>query len=63
MKKKITYINNDNENKDINMEKNRYKYTKEELDITIIEIFNDEENINNFIEIDKYINSRDYKDE
>ena len=45
------------------MEKNKYKYRNEELDITIIEIFDDEEDINNFIEIDKFINSRDYKDE
>ena len=61
--KKLVYINNNNESKEINMKKNRYKYTNEELDITIIEIFEDEENKNNFIEIDKYINSRDYKDE
>ena len=59
---KISYINN-NKNREINMKKNRYKYTNEELDITIIEIFDDEEENKNFIEIDKYINSRDYNDE
>ena len=59
---KISYIIN-NKDREINMKKNRYKYTNEELDITIIEIFDDEEENKNFIEIDKYINSRDYKDE
>ena len=46
-----------NEEKVRDMKINRYKYTNE--DITIIEILN-EDNINNFIEIDKFIYSKDY---
>ena len=60
---KLTYVNNDNEDKEINMKKNRYKYTNEELDFTIIQIFDKEDSTNNFIEIDKFINSRDFEDE
>ena len=41
------------------MKINRYKYTNDKLDITIIEIL-ELDNINYFIEIDKFINSRDY---
>ena len=44
----------------IDMKINRYKYTNKELDITIIEIL-DEDNIDNFIEVDKFINSRNYE--
>jgi len=47
---------------DINMKLNRYKYTNSELDITIIEILK-EDNINNFIEIDKFISSRNHINE
>ena len=36
---KLIYVNNDNEEKEINMKNNRYKYTNEELDITVIKIF------------------------
>jgi len=45
------------------LKKNRFKYSYSDINITIIEIFEDEENINNFIVIDDYIKSRDYKDE
>jgi hypothetical protein len=60
---KLTYVNNDNEDKEINMKKNRYKYTNEELDITVIQIFDEEDSSNNFIEIDKFIHLRDFEDE
>ncbi len=46
---------------EINIKINRYKYTNEELDITILEILN-VDNINIFIDMDKYINSKNYKD-
>ena len=46
--------------KEINMKINRYKYTNKELDITIIEIL-DEDNINKYIEIDdKFFNLHNY---
>ena len=47
---------------DINMKINRYKYTNKELDITIIEILK-EDNINYFIEIDKFISSKNHINE
>ena len=56
-KKMILYINKIE--KEIDIKINRYKYTNEDLNITIIEIL-ELDNINNFIEIDKFINSRDY---
>ena len=56
-KKMILYINNIE--KEIDIKINRYKYTNEDLNITIIEIL-ELDNIINFIEIDKFINSRDY---
>ena len=56
-KKMILYINNIE--KEIDIKINRYKYTNKELNITIIEIL-ELDNINNFIEIDKFINSRNY---
>ena len=46
----------------MNLELERFKYTDKDLDFTIIEII-EKDNINNFLEIDKYINSKDYKDE
>jgi len=55
--KMILYI--DNKEKEIDMKINRYKYTNDKLDLTIIEIL-EVDNINYFIEIDKFINSRDY---
>ena len=39
----------------------RFKYTDKDLDFTLIEIIK-EDNISHFLEIDKYINSKDYKD-
>ena len=44
------------------MKINRYKYTNKELDITIIEILK-EDNINYFIEIDKFISSKNHINE
>ena len=44
--------------KEIDMKINRYKYTNKELDITILEILDKEENEDNYIEIDEYKNSR-----
>ena len=52
--KKLIFFN-DNEKIEINMEINRYKNTNKELDYTIIEIL-EEDNINNYLEIDDYIN-------
>ena len=46
---------------EINIKMNRYKYTNKDLDITIIEILSADK-IKNFIEIDKFINSRNYTD-
>ena len=57
--KLILYINN--KENEIDMDINRYKYTNIDLDITIIEIL-EVDNINDFIEIDKFINSRNYAD-
>ena len=55
--KMILYINKNQI--EINIKINRYKYTNEELDITIIEIL-DKDNLNNFIEIESKINSQNY---
>ena len=55
----LIYYNYKNEKKEINLQLDRYKYTNEELDITIIEI-KEEDKIKNYIEIDDCINSRDY---
>ena len=63
--KKLTYIidiEKKEVEKEINLELKRIKYTNSELDFTIIEILK-EDKITNFLEIDKYFNSRDYKDE
>ena len=53
----LRYINK--KQHEINIKINRYKYTNEELDITIIEIL-DKDNLNNFIEIDPKINIQNY---
>ena len=55
--KMILYINK--KEYEINIKINRYKYTNEDLDFTIIEIL-DKDNIKNFIEIDKFIYSKNY---
>ena len=57
MDKIIISINNDNEIKEIELN-NRIKYTNKEYDITIIEI-KEEDNINNYLEIDKNIMKKD----
>jgi len=63
--KKIKYIidtENKKYEKEINLEKDRYKYTDIDLDFTIIEIL-PEDNINNYLEIDENINSKEYNKE
>ena len=59
-KKLIVFI--DEEKKEIDLEINRYKLTDIELDFTIIEIL-EEDKIENYLEIDEYINSEEYKEE
>ena len=59
---KLIFFNNNNEKKEINMEITRYKNILKDINISIIEIL-DIDNINNFIEIDDYINSKDYNEE
>ena len=58
---KLIYFKNNKEKKEIDLKKSRFKYIYDE--ITIIEILENEEDINNYIEIDDYIKSNDYKDE
>ena len=58
---KLIYFKNNKEKKEIDLKKSRFKYVYDE--ITIIEILENEEDINNYIEIDDYIKSNDYKDE
>ena len=53
----ILYINK--KEKEINIKLNRYKYTDEDFNLRIIEIL-DTDNIDYFIEIDKFIYSRNY---
>ena len=59
-KKLILFV--EEEKKEINLDINRYKLTNEELDFTIIEIL-EEDKINNYLEIDEYINSFEYEEE
>ena len=47
---------------ELNISINRFKMTDEKLNFTIIEVL-DEDNIQNFFELDEFINSRDYKNE
>ena len=47
---------------EINLKNNRYKYTNKELDFTIIEILS-EDNIKNYLEIDEFIELKDYEEE
>ena len=44
---------------EINIKLNRFKYTNKDLDITIIEILGTD-NIASFIEMDRYVNSKNY---
>ena len=48
------------EKKVINLNKKRFILTEKDLDFTIIEILN-EDNINNFLEIDEFINTKNYE--
>ena len=51
--KKIEFtINDDRKSRSIKIDKNRIKYTNEELDTTIIEIKPKEDKIDNFLDID-----------
>ena len=45
---------------EINLKNNRYKYTNKELDFTIILY---EDNIKNYLEIDEFIELKDYEEE
>ena len=45
--------------KEINMKLTRYKYTNEKLDITLIEIL-DDDNIKDFIDVDENVESKNY---
>ena len=56
---KIMYYDYKKEKKEINIKLDRYKYTNEKIDITIIEII-EQDNIKNYLEIDDCINSRNY---
>ena len=50
------YLNNDKEEKTIRIDNNRLRYTNEKLDITIIEIKENKDNLNNkYIELDDRI--------
>ena len=49
-------LNNEEESKIIKIDKDRFFYTNEDLDVTIIEIKEEEDNINNFLELDEKIN-------
>ena len=60
-KVKKLILNIKREKKELDMKINRYKYTNTDLDITIIEIL-EIDNINDFIELDKSIGSRNYVD-
>ena len=60
--KKLILYNNKDEKKEINLELNRYKFTDKDLDFTVIEILEDD-NITNYLEIDEFIDSTDYKHE
>ena len=63
--KKLTYIidiDGKEVEKELNLELERFKYTDKDLDFTIIEII-EKDDINNYLELDKYINSKDYKNE
>ena len=53
----ITYIinNNEEEQKIIKIDDKRLRYTNEKLDVTIIEIYEDKDNIHDYIKIDNNI--------
>ena len=49
------YLNNDKKEKEIELDENRIRYTNEKLDITIIEIKDEDELNNKYIELDDRI--------
>ena len=55
-------ININNKEIDIDMRINRYKYTDNKLDITIIEIL-EQDNIYTFLDIDRFIDTKNYINE
>ena len=59
-KKLVVFI--DKEKKEIDLKLNRFKYTNKELDFTIIEILK-KDKIKKYLELDEYIESRDYEKE
>ena len=59
--KRLKIYNYKDEEKEINLELDRYIYANEELDFTIIEIIK-EDNLNNYLEIDDLSDLTDYKD-
>ena len=61
-KERILKLEVEEKEKEINLKLKRYKMSDEELDFTIIEIIK-EDNINNFLEIDKEIYTNDYIEE
>ena len=62
-KEKKLILYNKNENKtEINLGINRFKMTDVNLNFTIIEIL-DEDNISDFLELDEFTGSRDFKDD
>ena len=52
----------DKEKKEIDLKQNRFKYTNKELDFSIIEILR-KDKIKKYLELDEYIESRDYEEE
>ena len=57
-KRLVLTINDDSQQKVINIDKSRKKYTFEQLDTTIIEIKPQIDHINNFLDIDDQINKK-----
>ena len=57
IKQLTIYVNN--EEREIDMKSDRYKYTNEQLDISMIEIL-DNDNISTFLELDSDMTSKDY---
>ena len=59
--KKIVFaINNEEEIKSFIIDENRKKYTNEEFDVTIIEIYENKDNIKDFLEFDDQIKNIKY---
>ena len=60
--KKLIIYKSNNDKIEIDLDINRFKMTNKELDFTLIEIL-PEDNITDFLEIDEFINSKNYIDE